>query len=66
MLLKGSVVRFWFLHYCSIEPLVLPCANKDPGDQGEDFIDFEKGIDWTFGVTGHEDKRQTAEGPTQV
>jgi hypothetical protein len=30
----------------------------------ENFIDFEKGLDWTFGVAGHEDKRQTVEGPT--
>jgi hypothetical protein len=27
---------------------------------------FEQGLDWSFGVVGHEDKRQTAEGPTQV
>jgi hypothetical protein len=25
-----------------------------------------KDFDWTFGMVGHEDKRQTAEGPTQV
>jgi hypothetical protein len=32
----------------------------------ENFIDFEQGLDWSFGVARHEDKRQTAEGPTQV
>jgi hypothetical protein len=37
---------------------------EDIGDQVENFIDFEKGIDWTFGVARHEDKRQTVEGPT--
>jgi hypothetical protein len=39
---------------------------EDLGDQAENFIDFEQGLDWSFGVAGHEDKRQTAEGPTQV
>jgi hypothetical protein len=39
---------------------------EDLGDQVEKFIDFEKGLHWTFGVVGHEDKRQTVEGPTQV
>jgi hypothetical protein len=32
----------------------------------EKFIDFEKGLDWSFGVVGHEEKRQNAEGKTQV
>jgi hypothetical protein len=31
----------------------------------ENFIDFEQGLDWNFGVARHEDKRQTAEDPTQ-
>ena len=32
----------------------------------ENFIDFEQGLDWSCGVVGHEEKRQTIEGTTQV
>jgi hypothetical protein len=32
----------------------------------ENFIDFEQRLDWTFGMVGHEGKRQTIEGPTQA
>jgi len=39
---------------------------EDLNDQAENFIDSEKRLDWTFRVTGHEDKRQTVEGPNQV
>jgi hypothetical protein len=39
---------------------------EDLGDQAENFIDFEQGLDWTFGMVRHEVKRQTAERPTQV
>jgi hypothetical protein len=39
---------------------------EDLGDQVENFIDFEQGLDWTFRVVGHEDKRQTTEGLTQA
>jgi hypothetical protein len=39
---------------------------EDLDDQAENFIDFEQGLDWTFGMVGHEVKRQTAERPTQV
>ena len=35
-------------------------------DQTEGFIDFEQRLDWTFGMVGHEGKRQTAEGSTQA
>ena len=38
---------------------------EDLNDHAENFIDFEKRLDGTFGVAGHEDKRQTAEEPTQ-
>jgi hypothetical protein len=39
---------------------------KDLDDKVHNFIDFEQGIDWYFGVVGHGDKRQTVEGLTQV
>jgi hypothetical protein len=39
---------------------------EDLDDQAENFIDFEQRLDGTFEVAGHEDKRQTAEGSTQV
>jgi hypothetical protein len=39
---------------------------EDLDDQAKNFIDFGQGLDWYFGVAEHEDKRQTAEGPTQV
>jgi hypothetical protein len=39
---------------------------EDLDDQADNFIDFEQGLDWSFGVVGHENKRQTEEGSTQV
>jgi hypothetical protein len=39
---------------------------EDLDDQTEGFIDFEQRLDWTFGMAGHEGKRQTAEGLTQA
>jgi hypothetical protein len=35
-------------------------------DQAKKFIDFEQGLDWTFGMDGNEVKRQNAKRPTQV
>ena len=35
-------------------------------DQTEGFIDFKQRLDWTFGMAGHEGKRQTIERPTQA
>jgi hypothetical protein len=34
---------------------------EDIDDQAENFIDFEKGLDWTFGMVRHEGKKQTVE-----
>ena len=31
-------------------------------DQVEGFMDFEQRLDWAFGMTGHEGKRQSIEG----
>jgi hypothetical protein len=31
-------------------------------DQVEGFMDFEQRLDWDFRMTGHEGKRQSAEG----
>ena len=39
---------------------------EDLDDQAEGFIDFEQRLDWTFGMVGHEGKRQIIEGPTQA
>jgi hypothetical protein len=33
-------------------------------DQAENFIDFKQEHDWTFGMVGHEVKRQNEERPT--
>ena len=35
---------------------------EDFYDQVEGFMDFEQRLDWDFGMTGHEGKRQSAEG----
>jgi hypothetical protein len=35
---------------------------EDFDDQVEGFMDFEQRLDWAFGMTVHEDKRQYAEG----
>jgi hypothetical protein len=29
-------------------------------------MDFDQRLDWTFGMVGHERKRQPVEGPTQA
>jgi hypothetical protein len=39
---------------------------EDLDDQAENFIDFEQGLDLTFGIARHEGKRQNAERPNQV
>jgi hypothetical protein len=39
---------------------------EDIDDLVEGFMDFEKNLDWTFRMVGHEGKRQTADGPTQA
>jgi hypothetical protein len=39
---------------------------EDLGDQAENFIDFEQGLDWTFGMVGHEVKRQNEKRLTLV
>jgi hypothetical protein len=35
---------------------------EDFDDQVEGFMDFEQRLDWDFGMTRHEGKRQSAEG----
>jgi hypothetical protein len=39
---------------------------EDLDEQTEGFIDFKKRLDWTFRMVGHEGKRQTTKGSTQV
>jgi hypothetical protein len=39
---------------------------EDLDGQVENFVDFESGLNWTFGWLGHEVKRQTVERLTQV
>jgi hypothetical protein len=54
------------LHYPEVFDDSSGNKQEDLGDQAKNFIDFEQGLDWTFGMVGHEVKRQTAERPTQV
>jgi hypothetical protein len=45
---------------------VVEKRQEDLDDEIENFIDFEQGFDWTFGMVGHEVKRQTVERMTQA
>jgi hypothetical protein len=38
---------------------------EDLDDQEENFVDFEQGLDWIYGMSKHEVKRQTVERPTR-
>jgi hypothetical protein len=40
---------------------VVKKRQEDLDDEVDNFIDFEQGLDWTFGMVRHEVKRQTTE-----
>jgi hypothetical protein len=52
------------LHYIEVFDYSSGNRQEDLGYQVENFSDFEQRLDWTFGMAGHESKRQT-ERPTQ-
>jgi hypothetical protein len=54
------------LHYPEVLDGSSGNIQEDLGDQADNFIDLEQGLDWTLGMVGHEVKRQTVERPTQV
>jgi hypothetical protein len=54
------------LHYLEVFDGSFGHGLENLDDQTEGFIDFEQRLDWTFGMVGHEGKRQTVEGPNQA